>query len=291
MIIDSHQHVFWHGRDDAGLVADMDENGIGLAWLLTWEIPQHPHYVDNGDYHALLNPARVRADGTHPGIPLEDLLIARSRYPGRFVLGYCPDPTQEKAVALFEAACDVHGVRVCGEWKFRMPFDDPRCLELFRAAGQRRAPVVLHLDVPYLGGVYQPKWYGGTIANLERALQACPETIFIGHAPGFWREISGDADADVGVYPSGTVTPAGKLFAMLERYPNLFADLSAGSALGALKRDVGITGELLTRFSDRILFGRDYYGDKLHSFLQTLQLSDAVRDRIYFQNAQRLLAR
>ena len=35
MIIDSHQHVFWHGRDDAGLVADMDQHGIDLAWLLT----------------------------------------------------------------------------------------------------------------------------------------------------------------------------------------------------------------------------------------------------------------
>ena len=27
MLIDSHQHVFWHGRDDAGLVADLDEFG------------------------------------------------------------------------------------------------------------------------------------------------------------------------------------------------------------------------------------------------------------------------
>jgi predicted TIM-barrel fold metal-dependent hydrolase len=273
MITDSHQHVFWHGRDDAGLIADMDENGIGLAWLLTWEIPQHPAYADNNDYHALLNPARVRPDGTHHGIPLEDLLIARSRYPDRFVLGYCPDPTAEKAVALFEAACDIHGVRICGEWKFRMPFDDPRCLELFKAAGRRRAPVVLHLDVPYLRDpagrlVYQPKWYGGTVANLERALQACPETIFIGHAPGFWREISSDADADPAVYSIMPVTPSGRLFHMFEQYGNLYADLSAGSALGALKRDLRVATELLTRFSDRILFGRDCYGGALQSFLQ-----------------------
>ena len=37
MIIDAHQHVFWHGRDDAGLIADMDEQGIDKAWALTWE--------------------------------------------------------------------------------------------------------------------------------------------------------------------------------------------------------------------------------------------------------------
>jgi predicted TIM-barrel fold metal-dependent hydrolase len=296
MIIDSHQHVFWHGRDDAGLIADMDENGIGLAWLLTWEIPQHPVYADNNDYHALLNPARVRPDGTHPGIPLEDLLIARSRYPDRFVLGYCPDPTAEKAVELFESACDIHGVRICGEWKFRLPFDDPRCLELFKTAGRRRAPVVLHLDVPYLRdpagqSVYQPKWYGGTVANLERALQTCPQTTFIGHAPGFWREISGDADADPAVYPTGPITPGGRLPQMLEKYPNLFADLSAASALGALKRDLRMATELLTKFSDRILFGRDCYGGALQSFLQALQLSDEVRERICHGNAERLLAK
>jgi predicted TIM-barrel fold metal-dependent hydrolase len=295
MIIDSHQHVFWHGRDDAGLIADMDEQGIDQAWLLTWEIPRYPFYADNNDYHSLLNPARVRPDGTHPGVPLEDLLIAHRRYPGRFVLGYCPDPTNERAVALFESACDIHGVRVCGEWKFRMPFDDPRCLELFKAAGRWRAPVVLHLDVPYVVDgkgqlVYQPKWYGGTVANLERALQACPETIFIGHAPGFWREISGDADRDSSVYPSGPVAPGGRLFGLFEKYHNLYADLSAGSGLGALKRDPRNAVELLTNFSDRFVFGRDCYGGELLAFLRTLPLSDEVRNRIYFGNAQRLLA-
>lgn len=31
MLIDSHQHLFWHGRNDAGLVADLDEQGIYKA--------------------------------------------------------------------------------------------------------------------------------------------------------------------------------------------------------------------------------------------------------------------
>lgn len=37
LLIDSHQHVFWHGRDDVGLVADLDAHGIEKAWLLTWD--------------------------------------------------------------------------------------------------------------------------------------------------------------------------------------------------------------------------------------------------------------
>ena len=41
MIIDTHQHVFWHGRNDANLVADMDGCGIQQAWLLSWEVAPH----------------------------------------------------------------------------------------------------------------------------------------------------------------------------------------------------------------------------------------------------------
>ena len=122
-LIDSHQHVFWHGRDDAGLVADLDEHGIDLAWLLSWEIVPEE---DARSYHAVLNPEHLRADGTHAGIPLSDLLRTRSRYPDRFLVGYCPHPCRGNAPALFESAVRMHDVRICGEWKFRVPFDDPR---------------------------------------------------------------------------------------------------------------------------------------------------------------------
>src|SRR5579862_3571047 len=219
MIIDSHQHVFWHGRDDAGLIADMDAQGIDVAWLLSWEVLP---CEDEKSYHSALNPVHFRADGTHTGIPLSDLVLARDRYPKRFVLGFCPNPLQGSAPERFEAAYRIHHVRVCGEWKFRLPFDDPRCLELFHVAGRLACPVVLHLDVPYLPHpetgrpVYQRSWYGGTVAHLERTLQACPETIFIGHAPGFWREISGDADGDPKVYPGGPVTPGGRLHSLFD---------------------------------------------------------------------------
>jgi predicted TIM-barrel fold metal-dependent hydrolase len=292
MIIDTHQHVFWHGRNDADLVADMDAHGIGQAWLLSWEIAP---LEDERSYHGVLNPLHVRPDGTHAGIPLADLLLTRDRYPERFVVGYCPHPLLPEAPRLFEAACHVHRVRVCGEWKFRLLFDDPRCLELYRKAGQLGCPVVLHLDVPYLPDVatgrpvYQRSWYGGTVANLERALESCPETIFIGHAPGFWREISGDADADPKAYPAGPIREGGRLHGLFEKHANLYADLSAGSALGALKRDPAHARAFLCRFAERLLFGRDYYGGDLMQFLETLDLPSDVQKRIFFQNAQRLL--
>jgi len=292
VIIDSHQHVFWHGKDDAGLVADMDAQGIDVAWLLCWEILPHE---DESVYHAVLNPLHRRTDGTHAGIPLSDLLLTRAHYPERFLVGYCPHPLAGNAAALFEAAYHIHQVRICGEWKFRLPFDDPRCLELFHKAGALSCPVVLHLDVPYLPHpqtgqpVYQKSWYGGTVANLERALAARPETTFIGHAPGFWREISGDADADPSAYPKGPITPGGRLYDLLERYPNLYADLSAGSAHGALKRDLNHARDFLCRFADRLLFGRDYYGGDLQAMLRSLDLPPDVQNRLFEENARKLV--
>ena len=291
MLIDTHQHVFWHGRDDKGLIADMDAHGINVAWLLTWNISNFEH---DAGWQRILNPLHLRSDGTHPGIVLSDLVLASQRNPGRFVLGYCPHPLYGDAPGSLEAAVKIHGVRVCGEWKFRIPFDDPRCINLFRKAGELNCPVVLHLDVPYIkdaDGKWQFKeaWYGGTVANLERALKACPQTIFIGHAPGFWREISGDADDATTAYPKGPVTPGGRLTRLLDENPNLYADLSAGSGLGALSRDPAHAVTFLTRFADRLLFARDYYGTELWDFLKTLSLPSHVTQKICTDNAMKLV--
>jgi predicted TIM-barrel fold metal-dependent hydrolase len=77
---------------------------------------------------------------------------------------------------------------------------------------------------------------------------------------------------------------------MLERYPNLYADLSAGSGLRALRRDVKHGREFVIRFADRLLFARDYYGDELLEFLRALDLPQDVAEKIYFRNAQKLVA-
>lgn len=292
MIIDSHQHVCWHHRNTEDLIADMDANRIDTAWLLTWEIPLDDPMPAPA---IVFNPVHRRADGTHPGLILSDIVEACRRYPQRFVAGYCPDPLAGDAPGYLEAAHRMHRVRVCGEWKFRVPIDDPRCLNLFRKAGELKMPVVLHLDVPFLPdaqgrGIYQRQWYGGTVQNLERALNACPQTNFISHAPGVWREISGDADREPEQYPGGPLVPGGRLHRMLEQYGNLYADLSAGSCLTALKRDEKHAREFLIRFADKLLFGRDQYGNKLQEFLQSLHLPEDVQRKLYSENATKLLS-
>ncbi|MBS0664149.1 MAG: amidohydrolase family protein [Verrucomicrobia bacterium] len=293
-LVDSHQHVRWHQRNEHDLVADLDAHGIEYAWLLTWNLGPAEQSPEHANY---LNPALTLPDGSHPGIPLSDLLATRVQYPRRFVVGYCPHPAWPNAPALLEAAHRMHDVRICGEWKFRLHFDDPRCLAVFRMAGKLRLPVVLHLDVPWLPQpqtgerTFQPSWYGGTVERLERALQACPETVFVGHAPGFWRKISGDADRSADPYPASPVAPGGRLYRLFDTYPNLVADLSAGSGRNALARDPAHAVQFLTRYADRLLFGRDYYGQELHAFLQTLPLPADVTEKIYSQNAERLVAK
>ena len=288
MIIDAHQHAFWRHRDDRALVADMDAYGIDAAWLLTWNIAPGE---DCPFYHGVLNPLNMRSDGTHGGITLSDQITARQHYRDRFILGYCPHPLLGDAPALFEAAYHMHGVRVCGEWKCRIPIDDPRCIELFRKAGELHCPVILHLDVPYLFDpdtqrhVYQPRWFGGTFENLRGALEACPDTIFIGHAAGFWREISGDADTHPDVYPREPIVPGGRIADFLETYKNLSVDLSASSGLYALQRDAQFARDFLCRFADRILFGRDAHGNELAEFLDSLDLPEDVRAKVFFENA------
>lgn len=298
MLIDAHQHVFWHGRDDSGLIEDMDKNRIDSAWLLTWEISRE-EWRDLGVemarlYSKILNPCEVRGDGSHPGILLSDLILARERHPDRFIIGYCPHPAVGNAPELFESAVKIWGVKVCGEWKCRLLLDDPRCLNLFRKAGELKCPVVAHLQPPYLKNEstgrmdYQPEWYGGTIENLERAAKACPDTIILGHGPGFWREIGDDADETNSQYPSGPFNP-GRLEKAMEGNPNLWADLSAGSGLGALKRDSGYAKKFLSRFSDRVVFARDYFGDELIQFLDSLTLAKKVKMKILSGNALRIL--
>ena len=154
--------------------------------------------------------------------------------------------------------------------------------------------MVLHLDVPYLpdkegNPAYQQYWYGGGAEPLERTLNACPETIFVGHAPGFWRYISGDEASSPEAYPPGPVTPGGRLHDLFDQYTNLYADLSAGSGLNAIRRDLEHGRAFILNNADRLLYGRDSAGNELQEFLATLDLPEDVLEKIRWENAKRLV--
>jgi predicted TIM-barrel fold metal-dependent hydrolase len=290
-MIDAHQHAFWHGGDDAYLVANLDEQGIDKAMLLTWLVGE----TDRPTFGELaFNPVHARPDRPHPGLPLADAVTALRRYPDRFLLGYCPHPLDPYAIQMMDEAIRMYGAKVCGEWKFRIALDDPRCIELFRYCGEKGLAVQLHIDVPWrrdpeTGTMrYVVDWYGGTIDNLERAIQACPDTIFCGHGPGFWREISADAQKVWDPYPKGRVVKGGKVARLLDQYKTLWLDCSGGSGCNALQRDLEHAKSFVLAYHERMLFARDTYDGNLHTVLQSLDLPQDVTDNIYHRNAERL---
>jgi predicted TIM-barrel fold metal-dependent hydrolase len=281
MVIDAHNHVYWYGYGPDELVANMDEHGIDVTWLLSWELAEGMY--DHGYDKSFMAP--------YIGMPLEAIWVAVDKYPDRFVPGFAPNPKLPHAVEKLRAAYR-NGARVAGEFKFRCLFDDPDAIAVYRAAGELGMPVTLHLDVPWLppAGASKPVtwWYGGTIENLRNALRLCPDTVFLGHAPGFWREVSGDADQDPAAYPNGPVVPGGRLIPTFDEFPNLWADLSAGSALTAISRDREWGRKFLMDYYDRIVFARDYFDGRLMEYLNSLELPENVRSAILSENALRL---
>ena len=192
-----------------------------------------------------------------------------------------------------EAATEGLGVRVCGELKLRMMFDNPDALRMYEVCARYGLPVVVHIDYPIPTGSGSPLrpdfWYGGGIEPFERAVKRCPRTIFLGHGPGFWAHISGDDQFLTSVYPKGHVQKGGEVSRLLRECPNLFADLSANSARNAITRDRGFGREFLIEFQDRLLFARDCFTDALHRTLLEFDLPAKVLEKILSGNALRLV--
>ena len=53
MIIDAHQHVYYHNLTPKGVIAEMDTFGIDVTWLLTWYLPPSE---DVRSTHGAFNP-------------------------------------------------------------------------------------------------------------------------------------------------------------------------------------------------------------------------------------------
>ena len=283
MVIDMHAHANYYGLTCQKLLKNMDQYGIDKAWLLTLETPP-------GEYiHNYYRVTWVTEDGP---IPFTTSLAYENKEK-RLILGYGPDPRKPDSIDRLEAAIELYDVKVCGELMLRMCYDNPDAIRMFRFCGKKGLPVVLELMYPVeLAGERAPwpdYWYGGGIEALERVLDACPETIFCGHGAGFWGHISKDRRYLEQNYPTGPVVPGGKIWELMEKYPNLYLDLSAGSGYNAMNRDLAYTKDLLCTFADRAMFGRDDVHNKTQDFLRSLNLPQDVQDKIFYQNAQRLV--
>ena len=174
-----------------------------------------------------------------------------------------------------------------GEHKCAGAIDSPGNLEVFRAAGELGLPILFHMDS-------QRNTDKPGLPGLEKVLREVPGSNFIGHAPGFWASISGDVTPEtMKGYPKTPVAPGGAIDRLMDKYPNLYGDFSAGSGANSISRDLKSGRQFILRRIDRLMFGTDYLsvGQKIPQFelFDKLNLPEDAQAKLFRENAGRVL--
>lgn len=199
----------------------------------------------------------------------------------------------------YMACCVENGAAGFGEMTPHIYIDDDRLLPIYEYIQKTGLPMTIHLASP-------SESYGLIddlgLAHLETVLKTFPNLRILGHAVAFWAEISGDVTEETRTQRMQTpVMPGGRVVELMRRYPNLLADLSAGSGSIAMTRDEGFACRFLTEFADRVYFatdmtGADYSYDPPRRLAELLDrchangtLSDEVYEKVCYKNAEKLL--
>jgi uncharacterized protein len=224
-IIDLHQHTNYHGRTDEQLIAHQRTMGVTRTMLL----PAGSKYGLAAGAGG--NDTVARLARTHPK---EFFFFANE----------LPDLPATKAV--IEKYLKLGAVGI-GEQKFPVDCDSKPMQLIAEIAKAHNVPVLMH---------FQHETYNMGIERFHKMLERYPTVNFIGHAQTWWGNIDRNHQQSV-MYPKGSVTPGGITDRLLADYPNMYGDLSAGSALNALRRDEDHAREFLKRHQNKLLFGSD----------------------------------
>jgi uncharacterized protein len=238
--IDVHTHVgtIWNGNKELTaslLVRWMDEHDVEKAVVLPLTSPESSSFL----------------------CLTEGALQAVKEFSDRLIPFCAIDPRTSVVggVRGFESIIRRYvdlGAKGFGEHKVGLDFDDPLMMQIYEVCEKVGIPLLFHMDT--IRGKDQPG-----LPRLAHALATFPKLAFIGHGPGWWASISGDAKAaDFMAYRSRPVAPGGAIDKLMDAYPNLWGDLSAGSGAQAISRDLAFGRQFLIRRQSRLLFGTDY---------------------------------
>ena len=274
--VDVHTHIGQTWNSTQVLTAEellrwMDAVGIAQAVVLPLVSPEASSYPLSSDF--VLGQTKPFRDRLVPFCSIDP----RTSFSGG----------KQGLVDMLKRYVDA-GAKGFGEHKPGVAIDDPRNKKLYEACAEVELPLLFHLDNER--NLDKPG-----LPGLENVLKSFPKCNFIGHGPGWWASISGGlTQAELGGYPKGDVAPGGAMDALMEKYPNLFADLSAGSGANAISRDLKFGREFLVRRADRIMFGTDYLSPgqmvpQFELFEKQLELPDEVQAKIFRDNARRVL--
>jgi predicted TIM-barrel fold metal-dependent hydrolase len=273
-LIDCHLHINHFDRSIEDTLRHMDATGTTQAFILP---------LETGEGGVTLK--------------AETVLHAFHTYPDR-VIPFCQTDIRRDNVLDRVRAYHLLGCRGIGEQKEHLPLGDRRVEAVIALCDELNWPITLHFQDG-------PNGYNQGLADdLEPYLKRYKRVRIIGHAQTWWANISADVPpAEKTLYPTGPVKPGGLLDRLLGEYPNLYADLSAGSGFGALTRDEDFTAGFFERHPKQLLFGSDCpcydgrgenfkgvcYSTRLQAFLQRMITDQTALADVYSGNALRAL--
>jgi predicted TIM-barrel fold metal-dependent hydrolase len=202
----------------------------------------------------------------------DEILEICNAYPDKFI-PYCnidPRAMTNSPNAPLHKVLDYYKNKGCkgiGEVMPNLEITNLKVQNLFRAAEDVELPIV------YDGSTVKDGDFGlyddAGLPGLEQTLQRFPKLKIFGHGPCFWAELfrlqtpaergyvfNFEGTDQVGV--RGTESrEEGVLPVLLRRYENLHCDLSDGSPIQALSRNLEYTKKFFIEFQDRLYFGTD----------------------------------
>jgi predicted TIM-barrel fold metal-dependent hydrolase len=266
-VIDIHQHTNYAGRTDDQLIAHQRKMGVSKTVMLPGGHKITPG-LEVGSTETCIN-------------------IARS-HPKEFVYFANELPDIPATREILEKYLKMGSLGI-GEQKFQVDCDSSAMELVASIAQEHRVPVLMH---------FQHDTYNLHIERFHKMLDKFPKVNFIGHAQTWWANIDRNCD-QVTMYPKGKVTPGGITDKLLSDYPNMYADLSAGSGLNSMLRDEDHAREFLKRHQNKLMFGSDCNdavgeGDKCQgsqtlATLRRLAPDPKIQRKIFNQNAIRII--
>lgn len=278
-IFDIHQHTHYHDRSDEHLIAHQQAMGVTRSILLPAGTPVDRTSTHKGKSNGLA--ARCYSN--------ESCMKIAKEHPEAYLWGANEVTDLDSALAEIEKWLKL-GACIIGEQKFDVECDSAHSQKLYELAGAYNVPILLH---------FQFNTYNRGYERFHTMLAKYPKTIFIGHAQTFWGNIDKAHDQKV-FYPKAgaKVTPGGITDRYLADYPNMYADMSAGSGLLALTRDEEHTTAFFDRHQDKILYGSDCadhfgrgpgcQGAQTIAAIRKLSPNKKVERKILWENSQKV---
>jgi predicted TIM-barrel fold metal-dependent hydrolase len=277
-IIDIHQHTNYSGRTDAQLLRHQRAMGVTQTLLLpAGSVVKRPSTHDG------------QTNGLAAGCGGNQTVVKIAHeHPGEYFFYANEVPDLPDARQVISKYLRMGGLGI-GEQKFNVPCDSPPIEQIAEIAGEFGVPVLLH---------FQEGMFNEHFTDFHKILEKFPKVNFIGHAQTVWAYTDKNYNNPADLYPHGKVTPGGVTDQYLTHFPNMWADVSAGSGLNFLLRDEEHARGFLDRHQDRILFGSDCNdiagrGPSCQGWLTIRTLrrvapSKPVERKILYENAKKL---